>query len=41
MFLAVLQDRVDRGQTEAERLLEQFAGPWGGRVDPVFEVCRL
>lgn len=41
IHLAPLHEVVDRGQTEAERLLAAFAGPWGGRVDPVFEGCRL
>jgi glutamate--cysteine ligase len=36
MFLQPLVEIVERGQTDAERLLERFHGEWGGDVRPVF-----
>ncbi|HVG52700.1 MAG TPA: glutamate--cysteine ligase [Xanthobacteraceae bacterium] len=36
-YLAPLDDIVARGKTRAEELLEKFAGPWRGSVDPVYE----
>jgi glutamate--cysteine ligase len=41
LHLAPLEDIVERRQTAAERLLEKFNRPWGGRVEPVFGECRL
>lgn len=38
-FLAPLDDLVDRGQTQAERLLERYHGTWNGSVDPAFTDC--
>jgi len=35
-FLDVLDDRLERGTTPAQELLEKFHGPWGGAVDPIF-----
>ena len=35
-FLEVLDDRVARGTTPAQDLLEKFHGPWGGSVDPIY-----
>ncbi len=36
MFIAPLLEIVERGQTDAERLLERYHGEWGGDVRPVF-----
>ena len=36
-FLNALHDMVDRGQTAAEELLDQYNGPWGGDVTKVFD----
>jgi gamma-glutamylcysteine synthetase len=33
----VLADSVARGQVQADRLLAQYHGAWGGRLDPVYE----
>ncbi len=41
VHLAPLEELVDRGRTRAEQLLEAYAGAWGGRIDPVFDSCRL
>jgi glutamate--cysteine ligase len=35
-YLLPLAETVDTGRTPAETLLEDYAGRWGGRVDPVF-----
>ncbi len=35
-FLRPLEEIAARGKTPAEALLEQFHGPWGGSVAPVF-----
>ena len=35
-YLGPLDDFVARGITPAEELLQQFSGPWGGSVEPVF-----
>ena len=35
-YLAVLDDRLARGTTPAQELLEKFFGPWGGSVDPIY-----
>jgi len=35
-YLEVLEDRVARGTTPAQELLEKFHGPWNGSVDPIF-----
>jgi glutamate--cysteine ligase len=37
VYLAPLEEIVERGTTAAELLLEKFHGPWDGTVDPVFE----
>lgn len=36
-FLAGLEEIADSGMTPADRLLELYHGPWGGRVEPVFD----
>jgi glutamate--cysteine ligase len=36
-FLDVLEDRLARGTTPAQELLEKFNGPWGGSVDPIYK----
>jgi len=35
-FLDDLDRIAETGVTPAEALLQEFAGPWGGNVDPVF-----
>lgn len=35
--LAYVEAIADSGRTLADKLIEHFHGPWGGRVDPVFE----
>ncbi len=35
-YLDVLDDRVARGTTAAEELLEKFHGPWAGSVEPIY-----
>ncbi len=35
-FLGALEEIADRGTCPAEVKLDQFNGPWGGNVDPVF-----
>ena len=37
MFLEPLFEIVESGKTLAERWLDRFHGPWGGRVDPAFD----
>jgi glutamate--cysteine ligase len=36
-YLEPLQDRLARGITPAEELLEKFRGPWGGSVEPIYD----
>ncbi|MEL6324550.1 MAG: glutamate--cysteine ligase, partial [Pseudomonadota bacterium] len=36
-FLGTLDEIVETGVTQAERLLSLYRGPWGGDVRPVFE----
>jgi glutamate--cysteine ligase len=35
-YLEVLDDRLARGTTPAQELLDKFHGPWGGSVDPIY-----
>jgi glutamate--cysteine ligase len=35
-YLEVLEDRLARGTTAAQELLDKFHGPWGGSVDPIY-----
>jgi glutamate--cysteine ligase len=35
-YLDVLEDRVARGTTAAQELLEKFHGPWARSVDPIY-----
>ena len=35
-YLEVLEDRLARGTTPAQELLDKFNGPWGGSVDPIY-----
>jgi glutamate--cysteine ligase len=35
-YLEILEDRVRRGTTPAQELLEKYSGAWGGSVDPVY-----
>ena len=36
-FLSDLEEIAESGVTAAERKRDLFEGPWGGKVDPVFE----
>lgn len=36
-YLDVLEDRLARGTTPAQQLLEKFNGPWGGSVEPIYQ----
>ena len=36
-YLDILQDRLARGTTPAQELLEKFNGPWAGSVDPIYD----
>ncbi len=36
-YLDVLEDRIARGTTPAQELLEKFHGAWGGSVDPIYK----
>jgi glutamate--cysteine ligase len=38
-YLGELEAIAESGLTPAERLLEQFHGPWGGDINRVFEEC--
>jgi len=35
-YLEVLEERLARGTTPAQELLEKFRGPWNGSVDPIY-----
>jgi len=35
-YLDVLEERLSRGVTPAEELLEKYRGPWRGSVDPIY-----
>jgi glutamate--cysteine ligase len=35
-YLEVLDDRLARGTTSAQELLDKFHGPWCGSVDPIY-----
>jgi glutamate--cysteine ligase len=35
-YLETLSEIVDSGRTQAEKLLEDYATRWGGRIDPIF-----
>jgi glutamate--cysteine ligase len=35
-YLDLLEDRLARGTTPAQELLDKFYGPWGGSVDPIY-----
>ncbi len=35
-YLEVLEDRLARGTTPAQELLEKFNGPWAGSVEPIY-----
>ena len=35
-FLGVLEDRLARGTTPAQELLDKFHGKWAGSVDPIY-----
>ena len=35
-YLEALADRLARGTTPAQELLEKFSGPWAGSVDPIY-----
>jgi len=35
-YLEALDDRLARGTTPAQELLDKFNGPWGGSVEPIY-----
>jgi len=35
-YLKALDDRLARGTTPAQELLDKFNGPWGGSVEPIY-----
>jgi glutamate--cysteine ligase len=35
-YLEVLEDRLQRGTTPAQQLLEKYNTIWGGSVDPIY-----
>jgi glutamate--cysteine ligase len=35
-YLEILEERLARGTTPAQELLEKFKGPWAGSVDPIY-----
>src|SRR6516225_4393008 len=35
-YLEILEDRLDRGTTPAQDLLDKYNGPWAGSVDPIY-----
>jgi len=35
-YLQALDDRLARGTTPAQELLDKFNGPWGGSVEPIY-----
>jgi glutamate--cysteine ligase len=35
-YLEVIEDRLARGTTSAQELLDKYFGPWAGSVDPIF-----
>jgi glutamate--cysteine ligase len=37
VYLDVLADSVARGEVQADRLLAQYHGPWGGSLRPIYE----
>ena len=39
--LDILDERVARGRTEAQNLLDLYDGAWGKSVRPAFEHCRI
>jgi glutamate--cysteine ligase len=39
--LDVLDERVARGRTAAQDLLDLYAGAWGGSARPAFQHCRI
>ena len=38
-YLAVLDEIVDSGLTQADRLLDHYNGGWRGEVTPVYDVA--
>jgi glutamate--cysteine ligase len=40
-YLDPLEEIAASGQTQAERLLALYHGPWNGSVAPAFEACAL
>ncbi len=41
VYLEPLFELVRDGKTVADDLLEQFHGPWNGKIDPIFEVIAF
>ena len=40
-YLVPLEERVERGRSRAEDLLERYHGSWAGSVEPVFAECAF
>lgn len=40
-YLEILDERIARGKTAAQDLLDLYHGEWGGSVRPAFDACRL
>ena len=41
VHLAALEDSLGRGVVQADRLIAEYKGAWGGDLTPVYEACRL
>ncbi len=41
VHLAALEDSLGRGAVQADRLIAEYTGAWGGDLTPVYEACRL
>lgn len=41
VHLAALEDSLGRGAVQADRLIAEYKGAWGGDLTPVYEACRL
>ena len=41
VHLAALEDSLGRGAVQADCLIAEYKGAWGGDLTPVYEACRL
>jgi len=41
IYIDLLDERVARGRTAAQELIDLFNGPWKGSVRPAFDSCRM